>query len=97
MSMPDERPSFIVIDIGADHPVKRCKRIKYAIAAGHGLTVEDLEGPVLKRRVSVPRHSAMAAVAVANPHWSLRQIGRRFGMRDHTTVLSALKKMGVRQ
>jgi chromosomal replication initiation ATPase DnaA len=97
MSMPDERSPFIVVAIGADHPVKRCTRIKRTITAYHGLTVADIEGPRGTKPVVLARHSAMAAVAVANSHWSLRQIGMRFGMRDHTTVLHALKKMGVRR
>jgi chromosomal replication initiation ATPase DnaA len=97
MSLSDEGSPFIVVDIGADYPVERCTRIKRTITADYGLTVADIDGPRGKKPIVLARHSAMAAVFVANPHWSLRQIGRRFGMRDHSTILWALRKMGVRR
>ncbi|NTS30688.1 hypothetical protein HQ945_05430 [Phyllobacterium sp. BT25] len=47
------------------------------------------------RAVVAVRQAAMADIHVLCPHFSLTQIGKLFGGRDHTTVLHALKKMGV--
>jgi len=74
---------------------RRAKMIKAHAAKAHGLTVEDLEGPRRTSAVVRARWEAIAAIAKANPSWSLPQIGRCFN-KDHTTVLNALREMGVR-
>lgn len=59
------------------------------------VTVEDVCGD---RRVAAfikPRHQAMAKVYVERQDLSLVEIGENFGGRNHATVQSAVKKMGV--
>ncbi len=54
-------------------------------AAKHGVTVEALKGPKAARAVSWPRQEAMWLMREAG--FSLNQIGRYLGGRDHATVL----------
>lgn len=63
------------------------------IARRHGLTRADLTGPSRLRTIVRVRMLAMAVLARRFPDMSLKQIGRHFGGRDHTTVLHALRKM----
>lgn len=56
-----------------------------------GLTVDQFLGPCQRRVIAEPRQRAMAA-AYATGRYSLPQIGRAFGDRDHTTVLHAVQK-----
>lgn len=63
-----------------------------AIAARHaGLQPADILGPLRTKLVVETRQRAMF-VAWAATGKSLPEIGRRFGNRDHTTVLHALRK-----
>jgi chromosomal replication initiation ATPase DnaA len=66
------------------------------VAARHGLTVEELREPGRSRYVAYPRQEAMwmmRQVKTANGEhrFSLPQIGRYLGGRDHTTVLHGVK------
>lgn len=65
------------------------------VAAEHKLSPSDLTGPSHKRAVVRARYEAMLAVRLAYPGWSLKRIGQVFGDRDHTTIRSALRQMGV--
>lgn len=56
------------------------------VAAKHGLSVEDLKGDSLKRRITLPRQEAMHALC-AEGLWSTTRIGWLLGGRDHTTVI----------
>jgi chromosomal replication initiator protein len=62
--------------------------IKAAVAHRYGLHVADLVSPDKHRRVAHPRQFAMC-MAKHLTHHSRSEIGRRFGGRDHTTVLYA--------
>lgn len=66
--------------------------IQHAVAKHYGLTMADLRGPGRKRVFIAPRHVAMYLARRMTPQ-SFRQIGSRFGGRDHTTVLSACQKI----
>ena len=63
--------------------------VQRAIAQTYGIELAELLGPRRARKFVRPRQVAMyicsKLLAV-----SLPQIGRRFGDRDHTTVLHAL-------
>lgn len=65
------------------------------VAVKHGLTVGILRGPSRSRHIVAVRHEAIAAVHVARPDLSLPALGRIFN-RDHTSILFALRKLGVR-
>lgn len=56
-----------------------------------GLQPADITGPLRTKRVVVTRQRAMLVAWTATGK-SLPEIGRRFGNRDHTTVLHALRK-----
>lgn len=64
-------------------------------ALAYGLSVAIIRGPSRSRHVVIARHEAMARVHVARPDLSLPALGRIFN-RDHTTLLFALRKLGVR-
>ena len=59
------------------------------------VSLAEMKGDRRSVRVVEARHGAMAEIYVQCPGMSLPEIGRMFGGRDHTTVLSAIKKLGV--
>lgn len=63
-----------------------------AVAARHGLTPAQLTGPQRVAPVVAARHEAMAE-AHATGRWTMGQIGRAFGDRDHTTIAHAVRKI----
>lgn len=65
------------------------------VAEKHGLTVADLKGPRIAPRFSHPRQEAMHAMHAVG-RWSLPQIGRFLGGRDHTTVLHGVRRHAQR-
>lgn len=64
------------------------------VAAEHGLKSADLTGPSHARKFIGPRHEAIYRVWIEKDPIGLAEIGRYFN-RDHTTILSALRKRGV--
>jgi hypothetical protein len=70
------------------------RRIVVEVAERHGLAVEDILGPRRSAALIAARHEAMAEVYTRCPALTLPQMGVLF-KRDHTTVLSALKKLKV--
>ena len=79
---PDPLPSAPVL----------IKRIQAAAAEECGMAVIDLLSHRRTANVVLPRQIAMY-LARAMTRSSLPQIGRRFGGRDHTTVLHACRKI----
>ena len=84
--------------------MKRTMReIATAVAQEHGLTLEELRNPTHARRISWPRQEAMTAMrAELQPDgrhsaYSLNQIARFFGMKDHTTVIHACQAVPARE
>lgn len=69
--------------------------IKREYAMRFGVTVADLEGPDRRPPIAHLRQECMAACR-ATGRWSLKQIGRAFGDRDHTTVLHAIRRVAER-
>jgi len=58
-------------------------------AARAGIAVEDLLGPLRRRKIVDARYAAMRRIHRAYPHKSYPEIGRLFG-RHHATVMYAL-------
>jgi chromosomal replication initiator protein len=54
------------------------------------LKVQDLESPNRSRSIVRPRQIAMYLARLLTPR-SYPEIGRRFGNRDHTTVMHAVE------
>lgn len=69
--------------------------IQALVAAYYKIPVRDMTSDRRQREVAWPRQVAMY-LAYENTPKSLPDIGRRFGGRDHTTVLHAVKKVQQR-
>lgn len=66
--------------------------IKQAVARKYGIRPADLESAKRSKEVVLPRHIAMYLCReIAD--MSYKQIGKEFGKRNHTTVMSACEKM----
>lgn len=65
------------------------------VALAHRVTVEDILGHGKSAPLVKARHQAMVEVAIRRPAFSLPQLGKVFN-RDHTTILHALQKFGIR-
>jgi chromosomal replication initiator protein len=66
------------------------ERIKRAVCAHFDLTLDDLISPTRRRSVARPRQIAMY-LCRKHTERSLPDIGRRFGNRDHATVIHAVR------
>jgi chromosomal replication initiator protein len=66
--------------------------IQRKVAEYFGLKLADLHGPRRARNLARPRQVAMY-LAKKLTQRSLPEIGRRFGGRDHTTVMHAVKRI----
>lgn len=69
-------------------------RILATVAADSGLPIEVILSP-LRTRESVAARQKGLYLAYVMSGKSLPEIGRRFGGRDHTTVLHAVRKIGA--
>ncbi|PRD42097.1 hypothetical protein C5748_18250 [Phyllobacterium phragmitis] len=81
---------------GVSTPLDTIPAIIARVAHQHGFTYDDIIGLSRSRKLINVRFEAIAAVRAARPNMTLPEIGKRFN-RDHTTILHALKKMGVKQ
>ncbi len=72
------------------------KQLVAAIAKRHGVTFADIMGPCRRAKIVAARFEAIVAVAQVRYAWSLPQLGRFFGDRDHTTILHAMRTMAVK-
>jgi chromosomal replication initiation ATPase DnaA len=66
--------------------------IKEAVAKVFHVTVADLDSHVRTKQLIIARHIAMW-LCRNNTSASYPEIGRAFGNRDHTTVISAVQKI----
>ncbi len=66
------------------------EEIKKKVAEHYALKVADLESPNRSRSIVRPRQIAMYLGRLLTPR-SYPEIGRRFGNRDHTTVMHAVE------
>lgn len=64
--------------------------IQHTIAAYYGIPVQAMVSAQRGRKYAWPRQFAMFMAHDLTPH-SLVEIGRRFGFRDHTTVIHAIR------
>src|SRR6188768_603829 len=69
------------------------------VAAWHGYEVHDILSTNKPLPLAVARFDAIAAVfsncSILGRAMTLKEIGRAFGGRDHTTILHALRKRGL--
>jgi chromosomal replication initiator protein len=94
--------SPITIDLAAEvlksavaaAPLQRVTigKIKETVAGAHGLTVKEMDNGRRDQRLAAPRQIAMY-IATELTNYSLPQIAREFGKKDHTTVMYARDKI----
>lgn len=77
---------------------RTCAEVKAAVARRYGITVADLESSSRAWKYAHPRQLAMALCAkLLRPRgYSYPMIARAFGNRDHTTVIYACRKWGIK-
>lgn len=82
--------------ISAKTPNQRAgKEIIEEVAREHGYSYAILAGASRARSVVVARHRAIGRVYQERPDMSMVQIGRLFGGRDHSSIWSAVTKLGL--
>lgn len=81
---PDHEP---VITYGPGHYIY----VQRVVARHFGVTRLDLIGQSRRKKYAIPRQIAM--FLIHDGKRTLPEIGRRFGGRDHTTVLHAVRKI----
>lgn len=77
-------------------PVARPLRVEdvmRVVCEHYGVSRADLVSSKRTRNISTPRQIAMYLSKTLMPKKSLPEIGRRFGGRDHTTVLHAMRRI----
>jgi len=79
--------------IGSGEPKRiRIEEIQRTVARYYNVSKQELLSHRRTRSIVKPRQVAMYLAKMMTPH-SLPEIGRRFGGRDHTTVLHAVRKI----
>jgi hypothetical protein len=73
----------------------RIDHVQRVVAHHYGMAVRDLLSRRRTREVVLPRQIAMYLAKMMTLH-SLPEIGRRFGGKDHTTVLHAIRKLDAK-
>lgn len=68
------------------------EEIQKAVVEHYGLKLSDMTSARRQRAVARPRQVAMYLAKLLTPR-SLPEIGRRFGGRDHTTVMHAVRQI----
>ncbi len=68
------------------------EEIQKRVADYYSVRISDMHSPRRARTVARPRQVAMYLAKQLTPR-SLPEIGRKFGGRDHTTILHAVKKI----
>lgn len=89
---PVER-DFIHVSSEPLAPAPSIKRVITEVATAYGVSYGEVVGPRRSLHILPARLAAYHAVATARPDFSLTQIARHFGNRDHTTILSGLRKV----
>lgn len=68
------------------------EEIQERICSKYGITLEEMKGPRRPNHIAHPRMVAMYLCRKMT-NLSLEEIGRRFGNRDHGTVIHACKRV----
>ena len=81
----------LFLRIGSHLGLKELGRLE-STAKFFNVKLADLKGPRRTRQLVTPRQIAMFLIR-KHTSLSLPEIGKRFGGRDHTTVIHAVKKV----
>jgi chromosomal replication initiator protein len=68
------------------------EEIQRKVAEHYNIRLSDMIGPKRLRNIARPRQVAMYLAKQLTPR-SLPEIGRRFGGRDHTTIMHGVRKI----
>jgi chromosomal replication initiator protein len=68
------------------------EEIKKVVAGYYSIRIQDMDSPRRTRNLVRPRQTAMYLAKTLTPR-SYPEIGRRFGDRDHTTVMHAVRQI----
>lgn len=68
------------------------EEIQRKVAEHYNIRLSDMVGPKRHRNIARPRQVAMFLAKQLTPR-SLPEIGRRFGGRDHTTIMHGVRKI----
>jgi len=71
---------------------KTARQVIAEVAERHNMTMAAMLGDSRKRADAWPRQEAMYEVFVQCPHLSFKQIARAMGGRDHSTIITGVKK-----
>lgn len=92
-----EKPAYLAIEPVTFSSVRRI--ISKVVAWHDGVTIEDVLGKSRQYHIIPARFDAIAAAylncRIDGRRYSLPELGRAFGGRDHTTVLYALRQRGI--
>ena len=65
------------------------------LCAKHGADYQEIIGKSRARHIVALRHLMIAMIVADNPDEPMSKIGKEFGGRDHTTIMSSLKSSGA--
>jgi hypothetical protein len=91
---PMKRPWFSIVGVRAPAPL-RVSEIQIVICEAFGCDLVELNATRRTARIVRARQVGMYLAKVLTGR-SLPEIGRRFGGRDHTTVLHAVRKIAAK-
>ena len=83
-----------VLKIKEENKMLTIDEIQKVVAAFYNIKVSDLKSQRKLRTIAVPRQVAMYLCRTLT-EGSFPHIGREFGNKDHSTVIYAVKKMGL--
>lgn len=66
------------------------------VASEHNIPVSDMTGNMRTKRAAWPRQEAMMLLREFTSY-SLTEIGKFFGGRDHTTIMHAIRAVNARE
>lgn len=89
---PAEPPTPPLPKIPSPIPIPMARIIIRVVAENMNVTIADIYGHSRKHRFVGPRHVAMYLAEKLTTE-SLPKVGKRFGDRDHATVLNAKRKI----
>jgi chromosomal replication initiator protein len=92
--LESRRPIIMAMIAGGTSPHPSVAEIQRVVAAHYGVCLSDMFSVSHKEKFVRPRQIAMYLSKILTLR-SLPEIGRRFGGRDHTTVLHAVRKIGA--
>lgn len=95
LSVEKIRPLVVDLVEGDQRRSLSAGEIRDAVAEAYGLSPDDLSSKSRKRPIVDARHVAMHFCKVLTP-LSLEAIGKRFGNRDHSTVIHACRAVQAR-